>query len=111
MRKEKVLALAKGFRGKRKNCIHVARGAVDKKLQYAYIGRKLKKRDARSLWIQQMNAATREHGVPYSRFIAMLNNGGIELNRKVLADMAATEPFSFAAVMHAAKVTSGHPRC
>jgi large subunit ribosomal protein L20 len=88
---KKVLKKAKGFYGRRKNTIRTAKSAVDKSMQYAYRDRKTRKRDFRSLWIQRINAAVREHGLTYGRFIDGLNKAGIEVDRKVLSDMAIHE--------------------
>lgn len=97
-RHKKIIKLAKGFQGRSKNCYNVARNRVRKALQHAYKGRKLKKRDARSLWIQKVNAAAREHGLAYSQLIHGMDKNGIELNRKVLAEISMTEPFTFKSV-------------
>ena len=102
-RRNKVLKQAKGMRGRRKNNITTANAAVDKSLQHNYIGRKEKKRNFRALWIQRINAAVREHGVTYSVFIAGLKKASIELDRKVLADMAVHDKAGFAAVLNQAK--------
>lgn len=102
-RRKKVLNQAKGYFGKKKNVWTVAKNQVEKGLQYAYIGRKNKKRDFRSLWIQRINAACRLNGINYSNFIAGLNAAGIQLDRKVLADMAMNAPEAFAAVAEQAK--------
>ena len=91
-RHRKVIKQAKGYYGRRKNTIRVAKQAVEKAGQYAYRDRKVKKRTFRGLWIQRINAATRLHGLTYGRFIDGLNKAGIELDRKVLADMAVREP-------------------
>ena len=95
---KKVLKAAKGFYGRRKNTIRIAKQAVEKSLQYAYRDRKNRKRNFRALWIQRINAATREHGLTYGRFIDGLNKAGIEIDRKVLSDMAIHEPQAFAAL-------------
>jgi len=100
---KKVLKQAKGFFGRRKNTIRAAKAAVDKSLQYAYRDRKNRKREFRALWIQRINAAVREHGLTYSRFIAGLIGAGIEVDRKVLSDLAITEPAAFAAIVEKAK--------
>ena len=94
---KKVLKAAKGFFGRRKNTIRAAKAAVDKSMQYAYRDRKNRKREFRALWIQRINAAAREHGLTYSRFISGLAAAGIEIDRKVLADLAISEPAAFAA--------------
>jgi len=105
---KKVLKAAKGYRGRRKNTIRVAKQAVEKALQYQYRDRKRKKRTFRSLWIQRINAAAREHGLTYGRFIDGLNKAGIEIDRKVLADLAVKDTASFKALVDraAAKATS-----
>ena len=100
---KKVLKAAKGFYGRRKNTIRTAKAAVDKSLQYAYRDRKARKRNFRALWVQRINAATREHGLTYGRFIDGLNKAGIEIDRKVLSDMATHEPQAFAALVAKAK--------
>ena len=100
---KKVLKAAKGFRGRRKNTIRIAKQAVEKSLQYAYRDRKNKKRTFRALWIQRLNAAVREHGLTYSRFIDGLGKAGIEVDRKVLSDIAIREPEAFAAIVAQAK--------
>lgn len=94
-RRKKILKQAKGFYGKRKNVYTVAKNVLEKGLGYKYVGRKLKKREYRTLWIARINAAVREEGMSYSVFINKLNQKGIELNRKVLADLAMNEPESF----------------
>ena len=101
---KKVLKAAKGFYGRRKNTIRIAKQAVEKSLQYAYRDRKVKKRNFRALWVQRINAAVREHGLTYGRFIDGLNKAGIEIDRKVLSDMAIHEPQAFAALVAKAKV-------
>ena len=98
-RRKKVLKMAKGYFGARKNVYTVAKNAVEKGLQYAYIGRKLRKRQFRSLWIMRINAAARQHGMSYSKFMGQLSKSGIELNRKVLADLAMNHPEAFKAVV------------
>ena len=99
LRRKRVLKQAKGFRGRRKNNITTANAAVDRSMQHAYIGRKEKKRNFRALWIQRINAAVREHGITYSRFIAGLAGAGIEIDRKVLSDLAIHEPQAFKALV------------
>ncbi|MGB3386408.1 MAG: 50S ribosomal protein L20 [Pseudaminobacter sp.] len=101
---KKVLSAAKGFYGRRKNTIRIAKQAVEKSLQYAYRDRKNRKRNFRALWVQRINAAVREHGLTYGRFIDGLNKAGIEIDRKVLSDMAIHEPQAFAALVAKAKV-------
>eukprot|EP00611_Tribonema_gayanum_P030547 TRINITY_DN8551_c0_g1_i1.p3 TRINITY_DN8551_c0_g1~~TRINITY_DN8551_c0_g1_i1.p3 ORF type:complete len:160 (+),score=16.01 TRINITY_DN8551_c0_g1_i1:73-552(+) len=94
-----VLRQTKGYRGRAKNCFTVAVRRLQKALQYSYRDRKQKKRDMRTLWIQRVGAASRQHGMSYNQLIPSLNKARVELNRKVLADIAATEPYSFRAVM------------
>jgi large subunit ribosomal protein L20 len=94
-RRKRILKQAKGFYGKRKNVYTVAKNVLEKGLQYRYVGRKLKKREYRALWITRINAAVREEGLTYSEFINMLKVKGVELDRKVLADLAMNEPESF----------------
>ncbi len=101
-RHKKVLEQAKGFYGRRKNTIRIAKQAVDKAGQYAYRDRKTKKRTFRSLWIQRINAAARQEGMSYSRFINGLHNAGVEVDRKVLADLAVSDPTAFAALVKVA---------
>jgi large subunit ribosomal protein L20 len=100
---KKVLKAAKGFYGRRKNTIRIAKQAVEKSMQYAYRDRKRRKRTFRSLWIQRINAATREHGMTYGRFIDGLNKAGVELDRKVLADIAVRDSAAFGALVQQAK--------
>ena len=92
---KKTLKAAKGFYGRRKNTIRAAKAAVDKANQYAYRDRKNKKRTFRALWIQRINAAVRENGLTYGRFIDGLGKAGVEVDRKVLADIAVREPAAF----------------
>lgn len=94
-RRKRILKAAKGFYGKRKNVLTVAKNVVEKGLTYKYVGRKLKKREYRTLWIARINAAVREEGLTYSEFIHKLNQKGIGLDRKILADLAMNEPESF----------------
>ena len=98
-RHSKVLSKAKGYYGRRKNTIRVAKQAVEKAAQYAYRDRKVKKRDFRSLWIQRINAIVRQHGMRYSTFIHGLNKAGIEIDRKVLAELAVNQPEVFSDLM------------
>ena len=100
---KKVLGQAKGFYGRRKNTIRAAKAAVDRAGQYAYRDRRNKKREFRGLWIQRINAAVREHGLTYSRFIAGIKAAGIEMDRKVMAALAFDEPAAFAALVEQAK--------
>ncbi len=102
-RHKKYLAMAKGFRGGRSRLYRTAREAVERSLQYAYIGRKLRKRDFRKLWILRINAGVREYGISYSRFMHGLKKANIELNRKVLADMAVRAKDDFAKLVEIVK--------
>lgn len=95
--------MAKGYFGRRKNVWTVAKNAVEKGLQYSYRDRKNKKRNFRSLWIQRINAGAREHGMSYSAFMGQVKSSGIELNRKVLADLAMNHPDAFKAVVQKVK--------
>ncbi len=101
-RHKKVLKLAKGYRGRSKNCIRVAIEKVEKGLQYAYRDRRNKKRDFRGLWIQRINAAVREHGLTYSKFMAALKNANVDLNRKMLSELAINNPESFKSLVELA---------
>lgn len=102
-RRKKILKAAKGYYGRRKSNFKLAREAVDHARQYAYAHRKDRKGDFRSLWIVRLNAAVREFGMSYSKFIAALKAAGIEMNRKVLADLAVSDTNAFAKVVEAAK--------
>ena len=102
-RRKKVLKLAKGNFGSRGNVWTVAKNTVEKGLQYAYAHRQLKKRTYRSLWITRINAAVRAYGMTYSEFMGKVNAKGIELNRKVLADLAMNEPKAFESIVNAVK--------
>ena len=102
-RRKRVLKAAKGFYGKRKNVYTVAKNVVEKGQTYSYVGRKLKKREYRALWIARINAAVREEGLTYSVFINALAKKGIELDRKVLADLAMNEPASFKKLVESVK--------
>ena len=102
-RRRKVLKMAKGYFGSRKNVWTVAKNAVEKALCYAYIGRKQKKRNFRSLWIARINAGVRPYGLSYSEFMGKVHKNGIELNRKVLADLAMNHPEAFKAVVDQVK--------
>ncbi|MCU0341256.1 MAG: 50S ribosomal protein L20 [Spirosomaceae bacterium] len=102
-RRKKILKLAKGYYGRRKNVWTVAKNAVEKALVYAYIGRKQKKRNFRSLWIQRINAAARQEGMSYSALMGKIHATGVELNRKVLADLAMNHPEAFKAVVEKVK--------
>ena len=94
-RRKKILKQAKGYFGRRKNVWTVAKNAVEKALQYAYRDRKTKKRNFRALWIMRINAASRIHGLTYSEFISKLKSNNIDINRKVLADLAMNNPEGF----------------
>jgi len=94
-RRKKILKQAKGFYGKRKNVYTVAKNVVEKGMTYMYVGRKLKKRSYRQLWIARINAAVREEGLTYSEFINKLQKHGIEMDRKILADLAMNNPETF----------------
>jgi large subunit ribosomal protein L20 len=98
-RRKRILKQAKGFYGKRKNVYTVAKNIVEKGMTYSYVGRKLKKREYRRLWIARINAAVREEGLTYSQFINLLNTKGVTLDRKVLADLAMNNPESFKALV------------
>jgi large subunit ribosomal protein L20 len=100
---KKVLKAAKGFYGRRKNTIRTAKAAVDHAMQYATRDRRAKKRTIRALWIQRINAAVRAFGLTYSRFIDGLAKAGIEVDRKVLSDLAIAEPATFQAIVEKAK--------
>ena len=102
-RRKKILKQAKGYFGRRKNVHTVAKNAVERSNQFAYVGRKQKKRNFRALWIQRINAAAREHDMSYSQFMGLLNKKGIELNRKVLADLAMNDATAFKAIVDAVK--------
>ena len=96
---KKILKKAKGYYGRRKNTIRIAKQAVEKAMQYAYRDRKRKKRTFRALWIQRINAAVREHGLTYGRFIDGLGKAGVEVDRKVLADLAIKDAAGFKALV------------
>ncbi len=98
-RRKRVMQLAKGYFGRRKNVWTVAKNAVEKGLVYAYRDRKAKKRDFRTLWIARINAGVRLHGMSYSEFMGKVKKAGIDLNRKVLADLAMNHPSAFEAVV------------
>ena len=98
-----ILEQAKGYYGRRKNTIRIARQAVEKAGQYAYRDRKVKKRSFRALWIQRINAAARAEGMTYNRFISGLKTAGVDVDRKILADLAVTDPQAFVALVNVAK--------
>ena len=102
-RRKKILNQAKGFYGKRKNVYTVAKNIVEKGMTYSYVGRKNKKREYRQLWIARINAAVRAEGLTYSEFINKLNTKGVDINRKLLADLAMNEPASFKALIDSVK--------
>src|SRR4051812_11506833 len=102
-KRKRVLKLAKGFFGRKKNVWTVAKNAVEKGQVYAYRDRKAKKRDFRALWIQRINAGARLHGMSYSQLMGKLIKAGIDLNRKVLADLAMNHPEAFAEVVNKVK--------
>jgi large subunit ribosomal protein L20 len=102
-RRKKILKAAKGFYGRRKNVWTVAKNAVEKAWKYAYEGRKQKKRNFRALWIQRINAGAREHGISYSALMGKMKTSKIDLNRKVLADLAMNHPEAFKAVVDKVK--------
>ncbi|MBN9412920.1 MAG: 50S ribosomal protein L20 [Candidatus Paracaedimonas acanthamoebae] len=101
-RHKKIIKMASGYFGRRKNCYRTAVQAVEKSLQYAYRDRRTRKRNFRALWIQRINAAAREFGLTYSQFMNGVHKAGIEVDRKVLADLAAREPQAFEAIVNQA---------
>ena len=103
---KKTIKAARGYYGRRKNTIRIAKQAVERALQYQYRDRKRKKRTFRSLWIQRINAAARENGMTYGRFIDGLNKAGIEVDRKVLADIAVHDPAAFKALVESAQAAA-----
>ncbi len=102
-RRKKILDQAKGFYGKRKNVYTVAKNVLEKGLTYSYVSRKLKKREYRTLWIARINAAVRAEGLTYSQFMNLVAKKGIDLNRKVLADIAMNEPETFQKIVQSVK--------
>ncbi|MFN0727872.1 MULTISPECIES: 50S ribosomal protein L20 [Polaribacter] len=102
-RRKKILKAAKGYFGRRKNVYTVAKNAVEKAMTYAYRDRKNNKRNFRALWIQRINAGAREHGMSYSQFMGKVKANNIELNRKVLADLAMNNPEAFKAIVEKVK--------
>ncbi len=102
-RRKKILKQAKGFFGSRKNVYTVAKNAIDKAMLYAYRHRKQNKRNFRGLWIQRINAGAREHGLSYSQFMGKIKANNIDLNRKVLADLAMNNPEAFKAIIDKVK--------
>ncbi|EFN53286.1 hypothetical protein CHLNCDRAFT_25913 [Chlorella variabilis] len=107
MNKTKVFKLAKGFRGRAKNCIRIARERVEKSLQYAFRDRRTKKRDMRSLWITRITAGSRQYGVKYSELIHGLKQENIQINRKMLSELAMNEPYSFKALVDQVRFMRG----
>ena len=103
VRHKKILKMASGYRGRANSCFRIAIERVEKGLQYAYRDRKARKRDFRSLWIQRINAAARQHGFTYGRLIDGLNKAGIEIDRKMLSDLAVTQPDAFTVLLEKAK--------
>jgi large subunit ribosomal protein L20 len=102
-RRKRILKQAKGFYGKRKNVYTVAKNVLEKGLTYRYVGRKLKKREYRALWIVRINAAVREEGLTYSEFINKLKVKGINIDRKIMADLAMNEPAAFKSLIASVK--------
>ncbi|MFY0606826.1 MAG: 50S ribosomal protein L20 [Cyclobacteriaceae bacterium] len=102
-RRKKTMKLAKGYWGRRKNVWTVAKNAVEKGMVYAYRDRKAKKREFRALWIQRINAGVREYDLSYSQFMGALKKANVEINRKVLADLAMNHPDAFKAIVDLAK--------
>lgn len=102
-RRKKVIKLAKGYFGRRKNVWTVAKNAVDKAMLYSYRDRRAKKRTFRALWITRINAGARQHGMSYSQFMGKVKSNSIELNRKVLADLAMNHPDAFEAIVNKVK--------
>ena len=102
----KVIKAAKGYYGRRKNVYRVATQAVDRAREYAYRDRRVRKREFRALWIQRINAAARQHGMTYSQFMSGVKSAGIEVDRKVLADLAVNEPAAFASIVEQARGAS-----
>jgi len=107
-RHKKVLKAAEGYYGRRKNTIRVAKQAVEKAGQYAYRDRRINKRNFRALWIQRINAAVREHGLTYNRFIDGLSKAEVAVDRKVLSDLAIHEPAAFGVLVEKAKAALGY---
>ena len=102
-RHKKIIKMAKGYQGRAKNCYRIALQRVEKALQYAYRDRRTKKRDLRGLWIQRINAAVREYGLVYSRFASGLKLANIDLDRKILSDIAVKEPNAFKQIVEKVK--------
>ncbi len=106
-RRKKILKAAKGYQGRNNNVYRVAKERVEKGLQYAYRDRRVKKRNFRALWIQRINAGARQHGMTYSQFMAGVKQAGIEIDRKVLADLAVREPEAFKDIVEQAQNALG----
>ena len=102
-KRKRIMKLAKGFFGRKKNVWTVAKNAIEKGLVYAYRDRKQKKREFRAIWIQRINAGVRTHGMSYSEFMGKMKKAGVDLNRKVLADLAMNHPAAFEAVVNKVK--------
>ncbi|MCG8626360.1 MAG: 50S ribosomal protein L20 [Proteobacteria bacterium] len=102
-RHKRVIAAAKGYYGRRKNTFRVAKQAVDKAREYAYRDRRVRKREMRGLWIQRINAASRSHGLTYAQFMYGIKKAGIEIDRKMLADLAVREPDAFKTLADSAR--------
>ena len=107
-RHKKVLKAAEGYYGRRKNTIRIAKQAVEKAGQYAYRDRRINKRNFRALWTQRINAAVREHGLTYNRFIDGLSKAEVAVDRKVLSDLAIHEPAAFGVLVEKAKAALGY---
>ncbi|KAF6266623.1 mitochondrial ribosomal protein L20 [Scenedesmus sp. NREL 46B-D3] len=107
LHRRRVWEIAKGFRGRARNCFKIARQQAEKALQHAYKGRKDKKKDTRALWIQRVNAAAREHGMKYSLFMNGLRQENVQLNRKMLSELAIFEPHSFKALVEQVQYMRG----
>src|ERR1041384_4182418 len=108
-KRKKLLGLAKGYYANKSKLYRAAKESVDTALKYAFVGRRLKKRDFRRLWIVRINAAAREHGLTYGQFINGLKEAGVVLDRKMIADLAVTQPEAFAALAERAKGARGTP--
>ena len=102
-RHRKIVKLAKGYRGRSNNCFRLALGRVEKALQYAYRDRRTRKRDFRRLWIQRINAGARQHGLTYGKFVYGMKRAGIEIDRKMLADIAVRDPAVFKTIVERAQ--------
>jgi large subunit ribosomal protein L20 len=102
-RRRRILKAAKGFRGARKNQLRIAKDGVMRAMNYAYVGRKLRKRDFRALWIQRINAAARQNGMTYSELMGRLGKTGVGLDRKALSELAVTDPAAFTRVVETAR--------